>query len=383
MKVSSSHARLVGVVGLIATGALALSACGSDNTSTSASGSSSTSAASTAAASSSSAPASGGIACTSGSLTSSGSTAQANAMSAWIKAYQTACSGAQINYQGGGSGKGYTDFTAGTDDFAGSDYALSAAQKPAADKVCNGTAIDLPMAPGAIAIGYNLPGITTLKLSAKNLGSIFAGKITKWNDASIAADNPGVKLPSTAISTFHRSDTSGTSFNFSNYLANDAKTTWTYGANKQWPSAAGGQGSKGTAGIAQGVKSTPGGIGYMEDSYATQSSISVAQIGDAAGNFVALSNDSAANFIAKAKVVGTGGDLALSFDYTATGADLYPNVLVTYEFVCSTGNKHAPLLKSFLSYTAGSGQSILSSQGYVPLPSAIQTQVASAVTALS
>lgn len=353
-------------LGLAAVGAVALSACGSDNLDTSAP------------------PANtAGITCASGSLTSSGSTAQATAMSLWIKNYQRACRGAQINYGGGGSGKGYTDFTAGTDGFAGSDYPLSAAQKPTADKRCNGSAIDLPMTPGAIAVGYNLPGVSTLRLPARTLGSIFSGKTTHWNDASIQADNPGVKLPSTTISTFHRSDTSGTSFNFSNYLFHDSSGTWATPANKQWPSVAGGQGSKGTAGIAQGVSSTPGGIGYMEDSYAVQSKIAVAKIGDRAGNFVELTDQNTTNFLSHATVTGAGSDLALTLDYDATGADIYPSSLVTYEFVCSSGNKSPALLKGFLGYTAGAGQSVLSDAGYVPLPSALQAKVQAAVAALS
>jgi len=365
---SLTHSRTrLAAIGFVASSLLAVSACGSDNLSRGA-------------------PAAGGtagITCAAGSLTSSGSTAQATAMSAWIKNYQTACTGAQINYAGGGSGKGYTDFTAGTDDFAGSDYPLSSTQQPDADKRCHGTAIDLPMTPGAIAVGYNLPGLSTLRLSAKTLGAIFSGTITSWNDPAVKTDNPGLNLPSTKISTFHRSDTSGTSFNFSNYLSHDSGGTWVTPADKQWPSAAGGQGSKGTAGIAQGVSSTTGGIGYMEDSYAVQSKIAVAKIGDKAGNFVELTNQNTTNFLSHATVTGTGSDLALSLDYDATGADIYPNSLVTYEFVCSTGNKSAALLQGFLGYTSGSGQSILADNGYVPLPRTIQTKVQAAVAALS
>lgn len=368
MSLTGSRTRLV-AVGLAALGALAITACGSDNLSTTGS----TPPADTAA----------GITCASGSLTASGSTAQANAMSVWVKNYQTACRGAEINYAGGGSGKGYTDFAAGTDDFAGSDYPLSSTQRPDADKRCNGTAIDLPMTPGAIAVGYNLPGVGNLRLSAKTLGAIFTGKVTRWNDPAVTTDNPGVDLPATKVSTFHRSDTSGTSYNFSNYLYHDSGGSWSSPANKQWPSAAGGQGSKGTAGIAQGVSSTTGGIGYMEDSYAVQSNITVAKIGDKAGNFVELTNQNATNFLSHATVAGTGSDLALSLDYSATGPDIYPNSLVTYEFVCSTANKSAALLRGFLGYTSGSGQSILAGNGYVPLPGSIQAKVQAAVAALS
>ena len=377
MSLTRSRTRLA-ALGLAAAGTVALAACGSDNTSSSSSspaaGSSSSSTSSTS-----------GISCASGSLTSDGSTAQSNAMSAWIKAYQAACSGAQVNYGGGGSGQGQTHFTDGTDDFAGSDYALDATDKPAADKRCNGSALDLPMTPGAIALGYNLPGVSTLKLSAATIAKIFTGKITSWNDPAIAADNSGVTLPSTKISTFHRSDGSGTSYNFSNYLTNDAASDWSYGANKQWPSAAGGQGEKGSSLVASNVKSTEGGIGYFEDSFATQNTLPVAQVGDAAGNFVTLSNAAATKFLSTAKVSGTGDDLALTFDYSKGSAapDSYPNVLVTYEFVCATGNKNAALLKGFLGYTAGSGQGILAANGYVPLPSSIQTQVQGVVAKLS
>ncbi len=370
----------------VVAGALALTACGSNNNSSS--GASTTTAAaagsSSAGASSSSAPA---IQCASGTLNASGSTAQTNAMSVWTKDYQQACSGATINYTGGGSGKGVTDFTAGTTDFAGSDFALDpTTQKPAADQRCGSgnKSIDLPMVPGPIAVGYNLPGVTSLSLSAKTLAGIFSGTITKWDDPAIKADNPGVSLPSIGIQTFHRSDGSGTSYNFTNYLQNDAGSAWTYGHNKTWP-APGGQGSNGTAGIAQGVKSTTGGIGYMELSYATQSNIPYAKVGNAQGKFVELTTANVVNFLSKATVTGTDGDLALTFDYTNPDTTAYPAVLVTYEIVCASGNKSSalPLLKGFMSYLAGSGQDILEPNDYVKLPDNIDSQVQSAITAMS
>lgn len=357
----------------VAAGALLLAACGSDNNTSSAPNSSQQ-------------PTSN-IQCASGTLTAAGSTAQANAMSQWVKAYQNKCNGATVNYQGGGSGKGVQQFQQGTIDFAGSDFALSSSDQPAADARCKtGSAINLPMVPGAIAIGYNVPGVTqTLNLSASTLAKIFSGKITNWNDPAVAADNPGVTLPSLGIQTFHRSDGSGTSYNFSNYLAHDAKTDFPFQANKNWP-APGGQGSNGTQGIAQGVKSTPGGIGYMELSFATQSQIPYAKVGNADGKFVELTTDNTKNFLDKAKIVGTGNDLKLDFDFTNTDPNAYPNLLVTYEIVCQSGNDSAklPLIKDFLSYLASNdGQSPLSDQGYAPLPSDLQTKVASAVNSLA
>jgi phosphate transport system substrate-binding protein len=364
--------RLAGLAGAALVAAMVLAACGSNSNGTGASSSPS---------------ATSGIKCASGTLTGAGSTAQANAMSVWVKNYQTACSAATVNYGGGGSGAGVTSFQEGTVDFAGSDFPLNATNSPAADKRCGtgNTAIDLPMVPGAISVSFNLPGITSLQLSADTIAQIFSGKITKWNDPAIAANNPGVSLPSTGIQTFHRSDGSGTSYNFTNYLKNDAPADWPYGANKVWP-APGGQGVKGSSGVAQGVKTTVGGIGYFEVSFATQNGLNYAKLGNAQGTFVALTSANVVTFLSKATVTGTGGDLALTFDYANTDPNAYPNVLVTYEIVCQSGNKSSilPLLKGFLGYTSSSqGQGALPAAGYVELPASLQTQVNSAVNGLS
>lgn len=365
------------VLGLAAAGTLLLAACGTDNNSTSTStgsGGSSTAAAAD-------------IKCPSGSvnLTLAGSTAQANAISLWSQAYENKCSGVNINNGLGGSGAGVTQFESGTIDWAGSDFPLSATDQPKADARCkSGPAINLPMAPGPIAVGYNLPGVSSLSLSASTIAKIFSGKINKWNDPAIAKDNPGVTLPSTGIQTFHRSDGSGTSFNFSNYLSNDAKSDWTYGVNKQWPGP-GGQGDSGSALVSQDVKKTEGGIGYFELSYAQQQSIPYAKVGNAAGQFVALTPQNTTNFISKATVAGTGNDLKLTFDYANTDTSAYPAVLVTYEIVCSKGNAASKLdaLKDYLGYAASTdGQNAISAKGYVPLPENIRSKVASAVESL-
>lgn len=379
--------RLIAAAGGLAA-ALTLAACGSDNTSISTgakAGGGSGSGSTSAAGGSSSGSGSSGINCkSSGTLTASGSTAQANAMSDWVKAFQQACSGTTINYAGGGSGKGVTDFTSGTVDFAGSDFPLDSTQKPGADKRCNGSAIDLPMVPGPIAIGYNLPGVTGLNLSAKTLADIFSGKVSKWNDLEIKQDNSGANLPSIGIQTFHRSDGSGTTFNFTSYLESDAGSAWTFGHDKAWK-APGGQGSKGTAGIAQGVKSTPGGIGYMELSYAKNSNIPYAKVGNAQGKFIELTTSNVQAFLAHAQPApgASGNDIPLKFDYTNSDENAYPAVLVTYEIACQSGNKRAQLLKSFFSYLAGDGQSILEKDAYVPLPSSLQSKVQSAVNSIS
>jgi phosphate transport system substrate-binding protein len=365
------------VLGIAAAGAMLLAACGTDNNSTSGSGAS-TGASSSASASS--------IKCANGSLVGGGSTAQTAAITTWYKAYLNQCSSANINYQPVGSGAGVQQFQQGTVDFAGSDYALSSTDQPKADARCTGgKAINLPMTPGPIAIGFNVPGVTDLNLSAATLAGIFSGKITNWNDPKIATDNPGAKLPSLPIQTFHRSDTSGTSYNFSNYLANEAKNDWTFGANKAWPAAAGGQGGQGSSVVASSVAKTAGGIGYFELSYAQQNNLHYAKVSNAAGKFVELTQQNATNFLAKAKVVGTAPDLALEFDYTNTDADAYPNILVTYEIVCTKGNKPATLdlLKDFLTYTASAdAQKSIMAAGYISLPADLQTKVADTVKSL-
>jgi phosphate transport system substrate-binding protein len=368
------------VLGLAAAGALMLAACGTDNnTGTGSSPSSGSNGGGASAASN--------IKCPSGSanLTLSGSTAQANAISVWAKNFENACSGANVNNGLGGSGQGVSQFQQGSVDFAGSDYPLSATDMPKANARCkSGPAINLPLVPGPIAVGYNLPGVSSLNLSASNLAKIFSGKITKWNDPAIAKDNSGVNLPATGIQTFHRSDTSGTSFNFSNYLANEAKADWPYGTNKQWPGP-GGQGDKGSALVSQDVKKTPGGIGYFELSYAQQQSIPYAKVSNASGQFVQLTQANASNFIGKAQIVGSGNNLTLAFDYQDTGAQDYPNVLVTYEIVCQSGNDSAKVdaLKDFLGYAASTdGQNAILDKGYVALPDNIRTKVVSAIDSL-
>lgn len=361
--------------GLIATATLA--ACGSNNNGPAASGSSSSAGASSSASSAS------GISCGSGTLTLAGSSAQKNAIDKFTKDYQAACSGATINYNPSGSGAGVTSFEQKQVDFAGSDFPLSGADVAKANARCTGgKAVDLPMVPGAIAVMYNVSGVTApLNLSAQTLAKIFTGKITTWNDPAIAKDNSGVTLPSTKITTFHRSDKSGTSFNFSNYLNQTDAADFPTKANKQWPGS-GGQGANGSSGVAQAVKSTSGGIGYAELSYASANSLQTAKVGNAQGQFVEASTANASAFIAKAKVNQTGNDIQLAFDYTYSDPNSYPAVLVTYEIACDKGNDatQLPLIKGFLSYMSSTtAQAELPTAGYVSLPANIQSLVATAV----
>jgi phosphate transport system substrate-binding protein len=357
-------------VAIATAGMLALAACGSNsNGAPQTSGSASTAK----------------ISCQSGSIKASGSTAQANAMTTWVNAYQAACSSATINYEANGSGAGVTDFINKQTDFAGSDSPMTAAQITSASARCasGGKAIDIPMVGGPIAIGYNLSGVSKLILTPTVLAGIFANKITKWNDAQITAINPGVTLPSATIATFHRSDSSGTTDNFTHYLSVAASSAWSYGHSKIW-AAPGGQGAKGSSQVAASIKSTPNAIGYIEFSYTMQGGMGTAEI-DNGGGPVTLTAASAAAGIASAQVVGTGNDLTLALNYTTTQSGAYPIVLVTYEITCQSGlGSTLPLVKSFLTYTASdAGQSGLGSQGYAPLPSSLISKVRSVVSGLS
>ncbi|HET7902645.1 MAG TPA: phosphate ABC transporter substrate-binding protein PstS [Candidatus Nanopelagicales bacterium] len=349
-------------------GALALTACGSDNGggSSTASGSSS-------------------IACESGSIKASGSSAQKNAMAAWINAYQVACSGATIDYQANGSGAGIKDFINKQTAFAGSDSALKDQDKTDADARCaSGPAIDIPMVGGAIVAAYNLSGVDKLTLTPALLAQIYSGKVTKWNDPAIAAANSGVSLPDATIVAFHRSDSSGTTDNWTKYLAAQAKSDWTYDHAKDWPAAiTSGQGAKGSDGVASSVKSTPNSIGYVELSFAQSQSLTSAWV-DNGGGAVEPTSANAATTISSATVTGTGNDLALKIDYSTTKG--YPIVLVTYEITCEKGldSSLATLTKSFLTYTASDeAQGKLGSTGYVPITGDLLTKVRTAVSSIS
>jgi len=328
------------------------------------------------------------ISCASGSIKASGSTAQKNAITEWTNNYQTACTGATINYQATGSGAGIKDFINNQVAFAGSDSALKPDELTAANKRCStGPAIDIPMVVGPIAIAYNLAGVDGLTLTPQVLAKIFTGQITTWNDPAITAINSGVTLPSAKISVQHRSDASGTTANFAAYLVANAASTWTYGTAKDWPKGlkSVGVGSAGSDQVAASLKSTPNSIGYIEYSFTQEGNLGVAKI-DNGGGAVELTPTNAGNAVAEATVTGTGNDLALKIDYTTKAADAYPIILVTYEITCQKGlsSSDQPLTKSFLTYTASTdGQGILAGLGYAPLPSSIISKVRTAVASIS
>jgi phosphate transport system substrate-binding protein len=359
--------RLAALGGAALVGALSLTACGTDDNG-------------------------GGTAAASGdcqksTVNAAGSSAQANAMSEWIKGYQQNCPGSNVNYNPSGSGAGVQAFTGGQVAFAGSDSALKPEEHGPADARCKtGKAIDLPMVGGPIAIMYNLKGVDGLQLSPTTIASIFAGKIKTWNDPAIKKDNPSASLPSTAIKPLHRSDDSGTTDNLTKFLTATAPDVWKFPGGKTFPSAAGGQGLKGSDGVSTGIKQGEGTVGYAELSYATNGKIQTAKVANGSGAFSEISSDTASKAIAGATVAGTGNDLALKIDYATKEPGAYPIVLVTYEIVCSkyadsaTGSKVRAFLKTFASEDV---QKTIESKGYAPLPAEVATKVQTAVDAIS
>ncbi|MFJ6572400.1 phosphate ABC transporter substrate-binding protein PstS [Streptomyces sp. NPDC091292] len=368
--------RALSLGAIAVSGALALTACGSDDTGSGSTGGNGNATAS-----------SGSIKCddAKGNLLAAGSSAQKNAIDAWVTKFQAACKDVKINYNPNGSGAGITNFVQGQTAFAGSDSALKPEEITESAKVCKDSqAIDLPMVGGPIAIGYNVPGVDNLVLDASTLAKIFDDKIKTWDDKAIKALNPDAKLPNTKISAFHRSDESGTTDNFTKYLMAASPADWKYEGGKAWQ-AKGGQSASGSSGLAQQVKQTAGAISYFELSYASEG-ISTVDIKTDAPAPVKATTENASKAIAAAKVVGKGKDLALELDYKPTAEGAYPITLVTYEIVCEKGNKAEtlPATKAFLTYIASEeGQGLLSDAGYAPIPTEIATKVRETIASLS
>jgi phosphate transport system substrate-binding protein len=319
-------------------------------------------------------------------LKASGSTAQANAMARFVNAFEQACSGQTLNYTANGSGAGINEFVGNQTDFGGSDVPLTSDEHAKAQQRCGSPAWDLPVVFGPIAVTYNVNGVTTLNLDGPTASKIFNGSITTWNDPAIAALNPGMTLPALPIHVVFRSDQSGTTDNFQQYLDAASNNAWGRGAGKTFNGGIG-EGAKGNDGTSAAIKNTPGSITYNEWSFAQAQKLNIARIVTSAGpDPVSISADSVGQTIAGAKVKGEGNDLTLdtvSF-YKPTQAGAYPIVLATYEIVCSKYPDSAVGVgvKAFLEATIGSGQNGLADNGYVPIPETFKSRLSAAVNAI-
>jgi phosphate transport system substrate-binding protein len=338
------HLRAGLAIGTALTAMIALSSCASNEP---------------AASSSSGGSSSGAPASLSGTLNGVGSSAQTNAQTAWAKGFQTANSSVTVNYDPQGSGAGRTAFEGGGADFAGSDSALKPEELSAGFKACKaGTkGIDIPVYISPIAIVYNLQGVKSLNLDASTLAKIFTGKIKKWNDSAIVALNKGTTLPSTSITPVYRSDKSGTSANFTDYMHQAAPSDWTAAAADLFPTGIGSGAAKGS-GIVAAVTGGKGTIGYVDNSSA--GTLSVASI-KAGGSYVAPSA-AVASKTAEASPLDathTGNDVVVKINRTTTDAGTYPITLVSYLIACQQYQdaSKAALVKAYAQYvTSAPGQ---------------------------
>jgi phosphate ABC transporter phosphate-binding protein len=302
-------------------------------------------------------------------MTGAGATFPDPVYESWFKEFQQVESGAKINYQAIGSGGGIEQLQKKTVDFGASDAPL----QPADVQGFNGEKIlQFPTVLGGVAVAYNLPGVTDLKLDGPTTADIFLGKVTTWNDPEIAALNPDAQLPSTAITVAHRSDESGTSFVFTSWLS-DESPTWSsqVGASKavEWPVGNGGNGNDGVAAI---ISQTEGGIGYVEYQYAVTTKLGVAKVkGKASTDFLTPSVDG---------ISAAAGALSIPIQPTtnvlnspAPGA--YPISSTTYLLVpqdlTALGQDKAQTMVDFLYWALTTGQSKVQALNYAPLPASV------------
>ncbi|MFT4085457.1 MAG: phosphate ABC transporter substrate-binding protein PstS [Nocardioides sp.] len=382
MNTTIRRAFLPGVAALAL--AVSLAACGSSDDDSS--GSDSADAAGT---TSSAATDSGAASGLSGKVAAGGSSAQETAQETWRAGFGQDNPDVTISYDPVGSGDGRANFISGAYAFAGSDSAMDDDELKQAKSKCGGDVIEVPAFISPIDIIYNLPGVKDLQLSPATVAGIFTGKITKWNDSEIAADNPDATLPSTTITPVHRSDSSGTTDNFTDWLNKNAPKVWTDEHSSDWPtSIKGGESAEKTSGVTDTVGSTEGMIGYADDSGVQGlDSVSVAKIkvGD---SYVAPSADGAAAGLSASKLVSPASTiLSYSINRTSTDSSTYPLFMASYLIACPTYSDEATadIVKGFLTYAVSSdGQQAAAANAYsAPLPDEISAKATTAISTIT
>ncbi len=299
-------------------------------------------------------------------LTAAGATFPYPIYSKWFSEYSSSHPGVEVNYASIGSGGGIAQVTKGLVDFGASDM-------PMTDDMLSASPIKLihiPTVLGAVVPVYNVPGAKDLRFSSDVLADIYLGKISNWNDARIAKDNPDAKLPDQKIIVVHRSDGSGTSFIWTDFLSKVSKD-WAGGPGKgsspAWPVGVGGKGNEGVAGL---VRQLPGAIGYVELIYALQNKIAFGSVKNVAGNYVKASIEGVTEAAASVKQMPADYRVSIT---NAPGANAYPISSFTYLLIPVKGTNAAnrAVLKDLLSWIVKSGQSEASKLSYAPLPDAL------------
>jgi phosphate transport system substrate-binding protein len=291
--------------------------------------------------------------------------------SKWFNEYHKLHSDIEINYQSIGSGGGIRQVLAGTVDFGASDGPMTDEQLSQAKLKI----LHVPTVLGAVVPAYNAPGVSgELKFTPDVLANIFLGKITNWNDKAIAAANPGVKFPDQSIIVVHRSDGSGTTYIFTDYLSKispEWQNTVGKGTSVKWPVGLGGKGNEGVAGV---VRQMQGAIGYVELIYAVQNNIPYGVVRNSAGTFVKASLDSVTQ--AAASVKSMPADFRVSIT-NPPGKDAYPISSFTWLLIPAQSKDAAKgkILQDFLSWMVADGQKMTSSLTYAPLPESVVEKV--------
>ena len=310
-------------------------------------------------------------------LTGAGASFPYPIYSKWFSEYSAAHPGVEINYQSIGSGGGIRQVTSGLVDFGASDGPMNDEQL-AASKV---KLIHIPTVLGAVVPIFNIPGVNDLRFSADSLADIFLGKITMWNDPRIAKDNPGVNLPAQKIIVVHRSDGSGTTYIFTDYLSKVSKE-WADGPGKgtavSWPVGVSGAQNAGVAGL---VRQLPGAIGYVELIYALQNHISYGAMQNAAGNWLKASIDGVTEAAASMKQMPADYRVSIT---NAPGANAYPISSFTWLLipVHSADPAKGKILKDLLSWIITSGESEVATLSYAPLPKNVADKVLKTIYSL-
>jgi phosphate transport system substrate-binding protein len=367
-----SGTRWIAVLASAAILALGIAACGSSDSSSGETGSGAPSAE------------------VSGEVAGAGSTAQQAAQEAWIAEFENANSGATISYDPVGSGGGRDQFIAGGVAFAGSDAALSTEEgelEKAAKRCEPGELVEVPAYVSPIAIIYNLPEVEGLKLDPETLAKIFNQEIDSWNDPAIAKDNPGVELPDTRITPVNRSDESGTTQNFTEYLSAVAPKVWTHEPDGNWP-VKGGEAANGTSGVVEAVAAGEGAIGYADASQAGELGIAEIEVG--ADNWELPTAEAAAAVLEESPIdkelVSDKYTFPYKLERKTESQGTYPIVLTSYVIACTKYGSadEAALVKAYLEYVISpEGQELAAEQaGSAPLSSALTKEVTVAVEAI-
>ena len=323
----------------------------------------------------------------SGFLNGVGASSQAAAQQAWIVQFQTEHPGVTINYAPAGSGAGREAIINGGADYAGSDAALSEEELEGEFPECadGTTAINLPVYISPIALIFNVEGVDELNLDAATVAGIFSGEISTWDAPEIAALNPDAALPAAPITAVHRADDSGTTENFTEYLAEAAPKIWTADPSGNWPTDFGGEAAQGNSGVVEVVSGGRNTIGYADASRAGQLDVARIQVGD---EFVAYSPGAAAAIVDASPLVEgrSENDIAIELDRTSSEAGVYPIVLISYLLACQdyVDDETASLVKAYLSYVASpEGQAAAQeSAGTAPMSPELYERVSRAIDSI-